>query len=224
MIDYLMRFDGESEAIAALSNLRVKPPTFGGEPLPERWAGTAMPVALVTADAVYGEPGEMVPVIISPRVTLPGFWLLITEPGQVGQVAAIERMTGQIVTGDEGLAGARLDPAWAGAAAVLTLDGPEPEPEPVPASISDRQFAQQLAVLGTISEAEALAWAARGDLPNAMEAAIVALPEESRFAARMLLSSATSYERAHPLVPAVGGLLGYVSAEIDDIWRAAALL
>lgn len=103
----------------------------------------------------------------------------------------------------------------------------EPDPEPVEwaaGSISDRQFAQQLAVLGTITEAEALAWAARGDLPEAMEAAIAALPESDRFAARMLLSSATTYERSHPLVPVLGGLLGYDAEEIDDLWHAAAQL
>ena len=93
-----------------------------------------------------------------------------------------------------------------------------------PAAISDRQFAQQLAVLGKITEAEALGWAARGELPNAMETAIADLPEGERFAARMLLSSATSYERAHPLVPVLGGLLGYDAAAIDDLWRAAAQL
>lgn len=224
MIDYLLHFEGEAEAIAALPELRVTPPSFDDDPQPERWAETVMPVALVTADAVYGEPVDMVPVVISPRVTLPGFFIITTEPGQVGQVASIDRESGRIVSGDAGLAGARIDPSWSGAAELLTLDGPEPEPVPVPASISDRQFAQQLAVLGTITEDEALAWAARGELPAAMETAVAALPEADRFAARMLLSAATSYERAHPLVPAVGGLLGYSPAEIDDIWRAAALL
>lgn len=102
---------------------------------------------------------------------------------------------------------------------------PAPEPFELPlGAISDRQFAQQLAVRGTITEAEALAWAARGDLPEAMETAIAALPEGDRFAARMLLSSATAYERAHPLVTVLGGLLGYDAAAIDDLWRAAAQL
>ncbi|TQI72890.1 hypothetical protein FHT98_0610 [Bosea sp. AK1] len=224
MIDYLLCFEGEAEAIAALPELRVTPPSFDDDPQPERWADTVMPVALVTADAVYGEPVDMEPVIISERVTLPGFFLLTTAPGQPGQAAAIARGTGWIAAGDESLAGARLDPAWAGGAAILTLDGPAPEPVPVPVSISDRQFAQQLAVLGAITETEAEAWAARGDLPAAMEAAVAGLPAEDRFAARMLLSAATIYERAHPLVPAIGGLLGYDAAEIDDIWRAAALL
>lgn len=97
-------------------------------------------------------------------------------------------------------------------------------PAPVLTRISDRQFAQQLAVLGTITEAEALAWAARGELPDAMEAAIAALPEGDRFGARMLLASATTYERAHPLVAQLGALLAYDDADLDDLWRAAALL
>jgi hypothetical protein len=92
------------------------------------------------------------------------------------------------------------------------------------ASISDRQFAQQLAIIGTITEDEALAWAARGDLPEAIETAIAAMPEGERFGARMLLASATTYERAHPLVPALADLLGYDAEALDDLWRAAAAL
>lgn len=95
---------------------------------------------------------------------------------------------------------------------------------PVPAAISDRQFAQQLAVLGTITEAEAVAWAARGDLPAAVETAIAALPEGNRFGARMLLSSATTYERQHPLASVLVALLGYDAEAIDELWRAAAAL
>ena len=125
MIDYLLRFDGEVEALAALPDLRVAPEGIDGAPLPERWSDTILPVALVTADAVYGEPVDDVPSVISPRETVPGFFLLTTETGQVGQVAAIMRETGQIIAGDEGLAGARLDPAWAGGAAVLTAPAPD---------------------------------------------------------------------------------------------------
>lgn len=97
-------------------------------------------------------------------------------------------------------------------------------PPAVPEIISDRQFAQQLAVLGTITEAEAIVWAARGDLPDAMEAAMSALPSEQQFGARMLLSSATTYERSHPLAPMLGAILSYDAAELDDLWRAAAIL
>lgn len=101
------------------------------------------------------------------------------------------------------------------------VDAPPP---PVPASISDRQFAQQLAILGTINQDEAIAWAARGDLPDAMQAAVNALPEGQRFGATMLLSSATTYERSHPLVPMLGAILEYDSGELDDLWRSAAAL
>lgn len=71
---------------------------------------------------------------------------------------------------------------------------------------------------------EALAWAARGEPPIAMETAIAELPEGDRFAARMLLSLATSYERTHALVPVLGDRLGYDAAALDDLWRAAAKL
>ncbi|MFC5423056.1 hypothetical protein ACFPOB_26250 [Bosea eneae] len=93
-----------------------------------------------------------------------------------------------------------------------------------PAAISDRQFAQQLAVLDVITEAEALAWAARGDLPEAMETAIGQLPEGERFGARMLLSSATTYEFAHPLAAQLGALLGFDEPTRRDFWVAAAAL
>lgn len=102
----------------------------------------------------------------------------------------------------------------------------DPEPEPVPESISDRQFAQQLAILGTITQPEAIAWAARGDLPAMLKQAIASLPEEGglRFGAEMMLSSATIYERSHLMTATLGALLGYDDAALDDIWRAAALL
>ncbi|KRE02608.1 hypothetical protein ASE61_15130 [Bosea sp. Root670] len=97
-------------------------------------------------------------------------------------------------------------------------------PGPAVPAISDRQFAQQLAVLGVISEAEALAWAARGDLPAALESAIGQLPDGERFAARMLLSSATIYEFGHPLGPQLGALLGFDEPARRELWMAAALL
>lgn len=103
------------------------------------------------------------------------------------------------------------------------LNAPPPPP-PVPAEISDRQFAQQLAIMKVITEDEAIGWAARGDLPAALEGAIAALPEQAQFSARMLLSSATIYRRDHPLTGALGALLGRDSAQLDQIWRDAASL
>ena len=100
----------------------------------------------------------------------------------------------------------------------------EPAPVSIPAVISDRQFAQVLAIDEIITEAEALAWAARGDLPDALETAVDQLPEADRFTARMLLAAATTYERAHPLVAVLGAILGRDADELDDIWRRGAAL
>lgn len=109
MIDYLLHFDDEAAATAALAD-------HYGE---YEWAGEFLPVALVTADVVYGEPdAEGSQAIISERETLPGFWLLTTQPEQDGQVAEVERETARILTGGSGMVGARLDPVWAGAAAI----------------------------------------------------------------------------------------------------------
>lgn len=97
-------------------------------------------------------------------------------------------------------------------------------PAEVPASVSDRQFFQQLAVAGHITEAEALAAVATGTIPAAMEALVQQLPAESQFAARMLLSGATSFERAHPLTATLGAMYGMDSAALDTFWRDGALL
>ena len=73
-----------------------------------------------------------------------------------------------------------------------------------PVDISDRQFAQGLAELGLISEAEAEEWVAAGTLPPALVALVDQLPEGERFAARMLLRGATRFEVGHPLAEALG--------------------
>lgn len=106
-------------------------------------------------------------------------------------------------------------------------------PAPPPSVISDRQFAQALALAGTITEAEALAWAARGELPEAMEDALALIPETGgqRFAARMMLAAATTYERHLPLTEQLGALLTnpatgepYDAAALDALWTRAASL
>lgn len=105
------------------------------------------------------------------------------------------------------------EPLWseAVAAAALLTDPlpPEAMPEPLdlpPVEISDRQFAQGLAELGLISEAEAEEWVAAGTLPAALVALVDQLPAEERFAARMLLRGATRFEFGHPLAETFGQL------------------
>ncbi|MBK3798650.1 hypothetical protein GAY33_05290 [Azospirillum brasilense] len=114
--------------------------------------------------------------------------------------------------------------AWVGAGNMPTPFEPPAVPDPVPASISDRQFFQQLAVDGYISQAEALAAVKTGDVPAILLALIADMPDDERFAAEMLLSGATTYERAHPLSVAIGEARGLTPEEVNAFFRAAAKL
>lgn len=110
---HLLRFDGEAAARAAL----CAPVPSDGE-APALWPDGVMPVALVTADEVLELSGEET-VVISPRQQLAGFWLLAaTGPDLPGAVAEIEPETGRFLSGDGGVLGARIDPVFAGMAAV----------------------------------------------------------------------------------------------------------
>ncbi|WP_279357848.1 hypothetical protein [Methylobacterium indicum] len=91
-------------------------------------------------------------------------------------------------------------------------------------AISDRQFFQALALAGAITPDAALAAVMTGRLPAPIEAAVTALPAAERFAARMLLSGATAFERGHPMVAQLGTALGYDAAALDALWRQAATL
>lgn len=100
------------------------------------------------------------------------------------------------------------------------------EPAPaVPASVSDRQFFQALAKNGIITTTEALAAVKVGELPVTMQNALDAIPDEDdKFDIEMQLSGATNFERAHPSTAALGQILGYDGAALDDLWRLAATL
>ena len=108
------------------------------------------------------------------------------------------------------------DLAAVGVSKVVTPD--------VPAVISDRQFFQQLAIVGTITQAEALAAVKTGAIPAILSGFLAALPEADRFAAEMLLSGATEFYRAHPLTVSVGTAQGMTAEQIDAFFIAAAAL
>ncbi|MFH6786695.1 hypothetical protein [Methylobacterium sp. MA0201] len=91
-------------------------------------------------------------------------------------------------------------------------------------AVSDRQFFQALAEGGAIDPGEALAAVMTGTLPARIEAAVAALPSAEQFAARMLLSGATAFERGHPMVAQLGAALGYDAAALDALWRRACAL
>ncbi|MDC7787371.1 hypothetical protein PQJ75_13510 [Rhodoplanes sp. TEM] len=99
-----------------------------------------------------------------------------------------------------------------------------PPPDPVP-DISDRQFFQQLAIDGVVTQAEALAAVKTGSIPAALQAIVdtIADPGE-RFSAEMILSGATVYQRTHPLTEAVRLARGMTPEACDNFFRAAAAL
>lgn len=103
------------------------------------------------------------------------------------------------------------------------LEPPPPTPVPiVPTVISDRQFFQNLAVRGIITQAEALAAVGPGVIPAAMAAFVAQLPAEGeRFAANMVLTGATEFQRNHPLVGVFASLFGWTNADLDTFWAEA---
>lgn len=99
-----------------------------------------------------------------------------------------------------------------------------PTPVPVPAAISDRQFFQQLAVQGVITQNEALAAVKTGDTPPALQQVIDGLPPGQQFEATMIISGATTFQRNHPLTVAIGVACHWSIDQIDDLFRTAAEL
>lgn len=94
----------------------------------------------------------------------------------------------------------------------------------VPQVVSDRQFFQQLAVQGTITQDEAIAAVATGTLPASMVQLVSQLPPDQQFGANMLLKGAIEFKRSHPMVPVLGAAYGWTSAQLDALWTAAAVL
>lgn len=109
------------------------------------------------------------------------------------------------------------------AAAQGVIDNLDVSAAPVPQSISDRQFFQQLAAAGIITPDQALASNA-AVIPAPLLTIIEQMPAEQQFAAKMLVSGATVFERSHPMTIAIGTAYGWTAAQVDDFFRAAALL
>lgn len=91
---------------------------------------------------------------------------------------------------------------------------------PVPASLSAVQLASALKGKGVITAAEALAWVRSGTLPKAIKAGLARLADtDARFDAELLLSGMSEARRLGPEAEALGLVLGYDAAALDDIWR-----
>ena len=111
---------------------------------------------------------------------------------------------------------------WVVAGNVATPYAP-PAP-PVPQTISDRQFFQELAIQGKITQDEAIAAVSSGAMPASMAALVAELPSAAQFGAKMLIQGATSFDRSNPLTATLGSLYSMASADLDALWTAASLL
>lgn len=99
----------------------------------------------------------------------------------------------------------------------------DPVPVTVP-DISPRQFYQQLAVVGVISQDEALAALATGTIPAALAQIVAAFPPAQQFAAKMFLVGATAILRHHPMSVAFAQAYGWTDAQTDAFFVAAGAL
>ena len=90
--------------------------------------------------------------------------------------------------------------------------------------ISDRQFFQQMAIDGHITQEEAEEAVGPGTIPATMAALLEMIPEEQRWPARMLIRGATEFLRHDPVTILIGQLYGFTDEQVDEIWRKASLL
>lgn len=91
--------------------------------------------------------------------------------------------------------------------------------------ISDRQFYQQAAIDGYISQADALAAVQTGFIPGPLQAIVDQISDaDEKFNAQMILSGATTFYRDHPLTDQIGAALGMAPEGIDQFFRSAVAL
>lgn len=109
---------------------------------------------------------------------------------------------------------------WSYSGGVFTA--PEPTPAPVPASVTRRQILTGLAVVGWITEQEALAALTVGATPAAVDAVIAALPADQQFATRMKWAGFQSAFRDDEMVAALAALEGKTNLEVDGFFRLCA--
>jgi hypothetical protein len=97
-------------------------------------------------------------------------------------------------------------------------------PEPVPAVITRRQMLLQLVIQGIITGDEGVAAATTGAVPASVEAVFAAMPSDAQVAARITWASMSVAERDNPLVATLATANSMSDEDIDDFFRAAALL
>lgn len=97
-------------------------------------------------------------------------------------------------------------------------------PGPVPASVTRRQLMTGLALVGWITEQEALDALATGARPAAVETVIGSLPEDQRFAARMKWIGFQTAYRDDAMVAALAMAAGKSEQDVDDFFAFCATI
>lgn len=91
--------------------------------------------------------------------------------------------------------------------------------------ISDRQFFQQAAIMGLITQDEALQAVKVGAIPATLQAIVDMISDpNAKFAANMMLSGATIFQRSNALTEQVGMAMGWTSDQLDQFFLSASLL
>jgi|LakMenE18May11ns_1017448.scaffolds.fasta_scaffold9628740_2 hypothetical protein len=91
--------------------------------------------------------------------------------------------------------------------------------------ISDRQFFQQAAIQGFISQEDALQAVKTGFIPAPLQAIVDTITDPTdKFNAEMLLSGATEFQRNHPLTSVIGTAFGMTEEDINTFFRSASNL
>lgn len=102
---------------------------------------------------------------------------------------------------------------------------PEPSPEDIRAAIpplTRRQVFIALHRLGLITAPEAVAAAATGVVPAALEPAFAALPEPDQTDARVTFAAFQMAYRLDPMTEMIAAASGMTDEEIDAIWTGFA--
>lgn len=108
-------------------------------------------------------------------------------------------------------------------ATALALPKPVPPP-PVPSEISDRQFFQQLAIEGIITQDEALAAVQTGTIPAVLQKIVDQMADDQKFGAKMILSGATIFQFNHPMTIGIAMAYGWDEARRGAFFTAAGAL
>ena len=98
-----------------------------------------------------------------------------------------------------------------------------PPPAPVPPSITRRQCAKQMLAMGLISGAEALDMTRSGTPPGMVMDMVGQMPVEEQVPAQIDFAADT-YQRSNPLLTSMMQATGASETDIDNFFRAAALL